>query len=90
MVVSCRAFSLARWLLIILFCLGSTEAGAADPAKEAQWAELNTAVADAYNRVDYGRGVVLADEAWRVAKEAFGGHRQVGGGPGCLTGAGGV
>ena len=35
-------------------------------------------------------GVVLADEAWRVAKEAFGGHRQVGGGPGCLTGAGGV
>src|SRR4051794_37220565 len=72
MIVGCRFLSLARWLLVGFLCLGPAAASAADAAKEARWAELNAAMAEAYQRGAYGQGIVLAEEARRVAEEAFG------------------
>jgi hypothetical protein len=72
MLVSCRLFCFARWLLVVFLCLGPAAASAAKAANEARWAELNAAVVESYKQGAYEQGVMLAEEARRVAEQAFG------------------
>jgi tetratricopeptide (TPR) repeat protein len=67
-----RFLSVARWLVVVFLCFGPGAVHAAKAAQEARWEELNAGVIEAYDQGAYDQGIALAEEARRVAEEAFG------------------